>query len=88
MALSAGVGLTAKRKIVVYHIKGFTCVTCAVGLDTLLRQRKGVERSKSSYPDATAEIEFNPDLVTEKSLKSFIAEMGFAVVEPGPHHGR
>jgi Cu+-exporting ATPase len=77
IAFGASVGLAAPNKTVTYRIKGFTCVTCAVGLDTLLQRQKGVVHSKSSYPDATTVIEFNPGLVTEKELKAFIAEMGF-----------
>jgi Cu+-exporting ATPase len=71
----------AESRTVAYRIKGFTCVTCAVGLDTLLRQQKGVLRSESSYPEATSVIVFDPSAITEKDLKAFIAEMGFSVVE-------
>jgi copper chaperone CopZ len=60
-----------------YQIAGFTCVTCAVGLDTMLRDQKGIIKSKSSYPDKTAVIEFNPDLVKETQIKAFIEELGF-----------
>ncbi len=80
IAFGASAGLSAAQtKTVTYRIKGFTCITCAVGLDTLLQRQKGVVRSRSNYPEATAVIEFNPDLVTEKELKSLIAEMGFTV---------
>ena len=68
---------TAKTKTVKYRIEGFTCITCAVGLDTLLKDQKGIVRSKSSYPERTAEIEYNPDLVNEEHIKSFIQELGF-----------
>lgn len=85
---SASVGMAAittvqasPTKIVAYRVKGFSCVTCAVGLDTMLQQQKGVIRSKSSYPDATAVIEFDPNVVTENSLRAFIAEMGFTAEE-------
>jgi Cu+-exporting ATPase len=71
----------AEGRKVTYRIKGFTCVTCAVGLDTLLRQQKGVIRSESSYPEAKSVIVFDPALITEDDLKAFIAEMGFTVVE-------
>ena len=64
-------------KTVTYRVEGFSCVTCAVGLDAMLRERKGIVRSKSSYPDRTATIEFNPGLVTEKQIEAFIAELGF-----------
>jgi|HubBroStandDraft_1064217.scaffolds.fasta_scaffold376169_2 copper chaperone CopZ len=87
---SASVGIAAATAVqagpaetVTYRVKGFSCVTCAVGLDTMLQRQKGVIRSKSSYPDATTVIEFDPKLVTEKSLLAFIAEMGFTAEPEG-----
>jgi copper chaperone CopZ len=89
---SAGVGMASAEKVqagenktVTYSVTGFSCVTCAVGLDTMLRRQTGVIESKSSYPDATAAIKFNPNLVTEKSLKEFIAELGFTAEEKHKH---
>lgn len=81
LTLGGAVGLAnaaagANRRVT-FKIKGFSCIACAVGLDSLLSQHTGVVHCKSSYPDATATIEFNPDLVTEESLKAAIAEMGF-----------
>lgn len=67
----------AKIRTVKYRIAGFTCITCAVGLDALLKDRKGIVRSKSSYPERTAVVEYNPDLVNEEQIKSFIQELGF-----------
>ena len=68
---------------ITYRVKGFTCVTCAVGLETLLRQEKGIAWAKASYPDATVTISFDPRSVTENDLKTYISEMGFtAVPEP------
>ncbi len=32
----------AATRTVTYHVKGFTCITCATGLDTLLSQQKGI----------------------------------------------
>jgi copper chaperone CopZ len=68
-------------KIVTYRVKGFTCVTCAVGLETMLQREKGITSAKASYPKATVIIRFDPELVTENSLKGFISEMGFRVEE-------
>jgi len=67
-----------KTKTVTYRIEGFTCVTCAVGLDALLKDQKGVVRSKSSYPDRTAVIEYRPDLINEQQIEAFIRELGFS----------
>ena len=43
----------------------------------MLRREKGVAWAKASYPDANVTIEFDPKEVTEDSLKSYIASMGF-----------
>jgi copper chaperone len=68
-------------KTVTYVVKGFSCVTCAVGLDTMLEKRKGIASSKSSYPDGVVIIKFDPHQVTTQSLKALISEMGFTVAE-------
>jgi copper chaperone CopZ len=80
IACSLGVGHAGggtKTKTVTYHIRGFTCVTCAVGLDTLLREEKGIVRSRSSYPDRTSTIEFHPDLIQDEQIRARIQEFGF-----------
>lgn len=66
---------------VIYRVKGFSCVTCAVGLDTMLKEKSGIAWSKSTYPDGIVSIKFDPKKVNEHSLKAFIAEMGFTVEE-------
>lgn len=70
-----------ETKTITYLVKGFTCPTCAVGLDTMLCRQKGVVRSKSTYPEGIVRIAFDPRFVTDGSLRSFIAEMGFRVEE-------
>lgn len=70
---------SGEYKTVVYRVKGFSCITCAVGLDAMLQQQKGVAKSISSYPNATVMIEFDTRSATESSLKAFIADQGFTV---------
>jgi len=62
-----------------FQIKGFTCITCAVGLDALLSKQKGILASKSTYPEGKVTVKFDPDVIEEKSIETFIAEMGFSV---------
>ena len=68
-------------KTVTWHVQGFTCVTCAVGLEVMLRQQKGVESASASYPSANVTIQFHPDQVSEASLRAFISEIGFKAGE-------
>ena len=62
---------------VIWHDRGFTCVTCAVGLETLLRQEKGVVAASATYPQGTVTIQYDSGLVNEAALRSTIAELGF-----------
>ena len=71
-----------ETKTVAFHVKGFTCVTCAVGLETMLRRQKGVKDVKASYPQATVVIQYDPASVDEAALRGFIRELGFTA-EPG-----
>jgi Cu+-exporting ATPase len=72
----------AATRTVIFQVKGFTCITCATGLDTLLGQQKGVASSKSTYPEGKATITFDPKQISEQSIIAFIADLGFTV-QPG-----
>ena len=67
---------------VAWHVKGFTCITCAVGLETMLRQQKGVVSAHASYPSASVTIRFHPRMVSKTALRSYISELGFTAEEP------
>lgn len=69
------------KKVVTYHVRGFSCITCATGLDTMLCQQKGITSSSSTYPEGVATIGFDPDQITETQIKDFIASLGFSVDE-------
>jgi hypothetical protein len=68
-----------KSKTVIYQVKGFTCITCAVGLDTLLCRQKGIVSSQSTYPEGKVMVRFDPDSIAEVSIRALIADMGFTV---------
>jgi copper chaperone CopZ len=68
-----------KDKIVTFRVKGFSCITCATGLDTMLGQQKGVASSKSTYPEGIVKVAFDPEEISASQIASFIAELGFTV---------
>ena len=69
----------AATRTVIYQVKGFTCITCATGLDTLLGQQKGVVSSKSTYPEGKVTVAFDPRQITEQAIVTFITDLGFTV---------
>jgi hypothetical protein len=79
-----GFAEAAAAQSVTYLVKGFSCPTCAVGLDTILSQQKAIVSSKSNYPEGKVIVRFNPDKITESTIKAFIADMGFSVEDE--HH--
>jgi copper chaperone CopZ len=73
-------GLAAEaNKTVTYLVKGFSCITCATGLDTMLGQQKGVLSSKSTYPEGKVTVGFDPARITEQAIVVFITDLGFQV---------
>jgi copper chaperone CopZ len=72
------------RATVIFQVKGFTCITCAVGLDTLLGKEKGIVSSRSTYPEGNVTVVFDPKESSEETIRKFIAEIGFSVVGSHP----
>jgi copper chaperone CopZ len=70
-------------KTVNYLVKGFSCITCATGLDTMLGQQKGITSTKSTYPEGKVTVGFDPHQITERAIVAFITDLGFAV-QPDP----
>jgi copper chaperone CopZ len=68
----------------IYSVDGFTCVTCAVGLETMLRKAKGVTSAHTSYPERTVSIGFDSRLTSQLELKEMIESFGFKVFPVKP----
>lgn len=86
-ACVTGLGKTAQavdRETVTYTVKGFSCPTCAIGLDTLLREQKGVVRSKSTYPEGLVTIEFAKGVITPQEIMAVITKQGFTIANSAP----
>jgi copper chaperone CopZ len=82
LAALAGVSSLAaigETRTVTYRVKGFSCPTCAVGLDTMLTRHHGIARSHSTYPEGIVTIDFDPGVIAESAIRGYIAEMGFTV---------
>ncbi len=62
-----------------YRVKGFSCITCATGLDTMLSQQRGIKSSKSTYPAGVVTVCFNAGQINEDLIVAIIAELGFTV---------
>jgi copper chaperone CopZ len=72
--IAAGTSIT-----VTYMVKGFSCITCATGIDTMLSQQKGITSSKSTYPEGKVTVGFDPKQTNEQAVVTFITSLGFKV---------
>jgi copper chaperone CopZ len=66
-----------EAKTVQWRVQGFTCPTCAVGLETMLEREKGVKSVHATYPEALVTIQYFPAQINEASLRTFITDLGF-----------
>lgn len=71
--------LATPARTVTDRVKGFSCIACAKGLDTMITQQKGIKSSKATYRAGVVTVCFNPDLITEERIVEFITELGFTV---------
>jgi copper chaperone CopZ len=62
-----------------WQVHGFTCVTCAVGLETMLGRMPGVASVHATYPEGVVQIAYAPARVSEDRLRAAISDLGFRV---------
>jgi anaerobic selenocysteine-containing dehydrogenase len=70
---------TKESRVVDYKVQGFTCITCATGLEVMLLQQKGVTQANASYPEARVVIGFDEELTSEDAIRQFVSNCGFSV---------
>jgi copper chaperone CopZ len=64
-----------------WTVKGFSCVTCAVGLQAILERHAGIARVKAEYPSGKIEIGFDSKTIVPAKIKQLIEQAGFRVME-------
>ena len=70
----------AAAKAVVFQVKGFSCPTCAVGLDTMFSRTKGIVSSHSTYPEGKVSVRFDPGAIDYALVRAVITDAGFTIV--------
>lgn len=79
-ALPPAVAAKRETAAVNWKVQGFTCVTCAVGLEVMLGGLTGVTRVKASWPNRSVSIGYDAHLTGEKQLRDFVGVCGFQIV--------
>lgn len=60
-------------------ITGMSCAGCSSSIETRLNKTNGVDLCNVNLPLATATVEFDADIISEKQIFSEIKELGFGV---------
>ena len=66
-----------RSETISFRIEGFTCLTCAVGLETVLMRKKGILAAKATYPEALATITYDQGHTSIETITADIESMGF-----------
>ncbi len=71
-----------KEESIKLYITGMTCEHCAIGIEKLLAQKKGITKVSVSYPDATCECSFDPaETSKEEIIQTINATKNYRVKE-------
>ncbi|NJP36198.1 copper chaperone CopZ [Alkalicoccus luteus] len=62
------------------NVKGMTCGHCVSSVEGSVGSLEGVDKVKVDLDQATVDVVFNPDQVTEEQIKETIDDQGFDVV--------
>jgi copper chaperone CopZ len=73
----------AENASVSWRVKGFSCVTCAIGLQTILEKHKGIARVVAEHPSGKVEIGFDSNQIAPADIKRLIEDAGFRVTADG-----
>lgn len=60
-----------------FHIKGMHCESCAADIKETLEETAGVQRADVTFSGKTANVEFDEQVVQEKTLIKKIQDLGY-----------
>ncbi len=64
---------------IVFKIDGMHCVSCSLNIDGELEDTEGVISASTNYARSQSEIEFDPNIVSEDTLKNVIEGLGYTI---------
>lgn len=73
-----GYGVVTLKKS--YPITGMTCASCAVSVESILSFQPGVINATVNYANASATVEFLPDVASPEAFKTAIQSIGYDMV--------
>lgn len=63
-----------------FPVTGMTCANCSAAVEKLLNRQEGVARASVNLADATAGIEFDPNIVSPERIKAVVQDLGYDMI--------
>ena len=60
-----------------FPVTGLSCASCAISVESMLREQKGVAHASVNYANSSAWVEFEPSVVQSVDLKAIIQSIGY-----------
>lgn len=64
-----------------YQLETFTCPSCTMKLEGMLKQTKGVKDYQVLFNSSKIKLEYDENLVDSETIKNNIARLGFEVLK-------
>ncbi|HWQ79749.1 MAG TPA: sulfite exporter TauE/SafE family protein [Anaerovoracaceae bacterium] len=72
--------MDSRAKRMKLRIGGMTCVSCQNKIEKKLLNTAGISHASVDYSKGTAEIEYDPDIITLKDIKTVIERLDYEVI--------
>ena len=69
-----------KTKKITLNIGGMSCINCAHTIEKELAKLNGVTQATVNLAAEQALIDYNPDLITQKTIETVITDSGYHVI--------
>ena len=63
-------------------IEGMHCAACALNIENALKKKKGISQVNVNFAAEKALVEFDPQIISLKEVKSAVQETGYRVIDP------
>ncbi|HEX8549435.1 MAG TPA: heavy metal translocating P-type ATPase, partial [Cytophagaceae bacterium] len=63
-----------------FQVKGMTCASCAVSVESMLGNTKGVKKATVNYGNQTSYVEFDPEVVGSDEFLKVVDSIGYELV--------
>lgn len=63
-----------------FPVTGMTCANCSAAVEKLLNRQEGVAKASVNLADATAGIEFDPNIVSPERIKAAVQDLGYDMI--------